>query len=348
MSKRIGLYPRVRVEGGGSGAVSQAGAVLLVETVRKVGLDTVISAALAPWRKPRAVHEPGKVLLDVALATALGGDCLADVAMLRAEPDVFGPVASDPTVSRLIDALAAAGPKALTAIRTARAEVRSRVWELAGEDSPAADGSVIVDIDGVLVLAHSEKQDATATWKKTFGHHPLVAFVDHGPAGSGEPVAALLRPGNAGSNTAADHITTARLALAQLPKHLRRGHRTLIRTDSAGGTHSFLDWLSRPGRWLSYSVGMTITDAIHQAVLKIPKKAWTPAYDAGGTERPGAWVAEITDMPDLSTWPKGMRLIVRKERPHPGAQLRFTDLDGLRLTCFATNTKGGQLADLEL
>jgi hypothetical protein len=322
--------------------------VLLVETVRKVGLDTAISAALAPWRKPRAVHEPGKVLLDVALATALGGDCLTDVAMLRAEPDLFGPVASDPTVSRLIDTLAVAGPKALTAIRTARAEVRSRVWELAGKDSPAAGDSVTVDIDGVLVLAHSEKQDATATWKKTFGHHPLVAFVDHGPAGSGEPVATLLRPGNAGSNTAADHITTTQLALAQLPKHLRRGHRTLIRTDSAGGTHAFLDWLSRPGRWLSYSVGMTITDAIHQAVLKIPKKAWTPAYDAEGTERPGAWVAEITDIPDLSTWPKGMRLVVRKERPHPGAQLRFTDLDGLRLTCFATNTKGGQLADLEL
>ncbi|WP_329538502.1 IS1380 family transposase (plasmid) [Streptomyces sp. NBC_01450] len=347
MSKRIGLYPCVRVEGGGRGVVSQAGAVLLVETVRKVGLDTAISAAMAPWRKSRAVHDPGKILLDVALATALGGDCLADVAMLRAEPDVFGPVASDPTVSRLIDVLAAAGPKALTAIRTARAEVRTRVWELAGEDSPAAGGSVTVDIDGVLVLARSEKQDATATWKKTFGHHPLVAFVDHGQTGSGEPVAALLRPGNAGSNTATDHITT-QLALAQLPRHLRRGRQTLIRTDSAGGTHAFLDWLSRPGRWLSYSVGMTITDTIHQAVLKIPKKAWTPAYGAGGTERPGAWVAEITDIPDLSTWPKGMRLVVRKERPHPGAQLRFTDVDGLRLTCFATNTKGGQLADLEL
>lgn len=272
MSKRIGVYPRVRLEGGVSGVVSQAGAVLLVETVRKVGLDTSISAAMAPWHKPRTVHDPGKVLLDVALATALGGDCLADVAMLRAEPDMFGPVASDPTVSRLIDTLASAGPKALTAIRTARAEVRSRVWELAGADSPAADGQVIVDIDGVPVLAHSEKQDATPTWKKTFGHHPLVAFVDHGPAGSGEPVAALPRPGNVGSNTAADHIETSQLALAQLPKHLRRGHQTLIRTDSAGGTHTFLDWLSRPGRWLSYSVGMTITDTLHQAVLKIPKK----------------------------------------------------------------------------
>ncbi|MET8404570.1 transposase [Streptomyces sp900116325] len=229
MSKRIGLYPRVRVEGGGSGAVSQAGAVLLVETVRKSGLDTAISAALAPWRKPRAVHDSGKVLLDVALGVALGGDCLADVATLRAEPAVFVPVASDPTVSRLIDALAAAGPKTLTAIRSARAETRSHVWELARANAPAVDGSVIVDIDGVLVPAHSEKQDATATWKKTFGHHPLVAFVDHGQAGSGEPVAALLQPGNAGSNTASDHIETAQLALAQLPRPLRRGRQTLIR-----------------------------------------------------------------------------------------------------------------------
>ncbi len=238
MKKTIGFYPRAHVEGGGHGVVSQAGAVLLVETVRKSGLDDAISAALTPWRKPRAVHDPGKILLDVALATALGGDCLADVGVLQAEPEVFGPVASDPTVSRLIDTLAAAEPKALTAIRSARAEARRPVWELAGAGSPAAAGPVIVDIDGVLVLAHSEKQDATATWKKTFGHHPLVAFVDHGQAGSGEPVAALLRPGNAGSNTAADHIEATRLALAQLPKVLRRGRQTLIRTDSAGGTHA--------------------------------------------------------------------------------------------------------------
>jgi hypothetical protein len=93
---------------------------------------------------------------------------------------------------------------------------------------------------------------------------------------------------------------------------------------------------------------MTITDAIDQAVLKIPERAWPPAYDAGGTERPGAWVAEITDMPDLSTWPTGMRLIVRRERPRPGAQLRFTDVDGNRPTCFATNTKCGRLANLAL
>ena len=122
--------------------VVEAGAVLLLETVRKTGLDQAISAALAPWRKPRAVHDPGKILLDVALAVALGGDCLADVAMLRCEPAVFGPVASDPTVSRLIDTLAASGERALQAIRSARSEVRRRVWSLAGENAPNADGQV--------------------------------------------------------------------------------------------------------------------------------------------------------------------------------------------------------------
>jgi hypothetical protein len=349
MMKPTGLYPRVRTRSGSSAVVCQAGGVVLTQTVRKSGLDTALSAALAPWRKPRAVHDPGKILLDVALAVALGGDCLADVAMLRAEPGVFGPVASDPTVSRLIERLAGAGAKALAAIRSARAAVRKRVWSLAADHSPVGqDGQVILDIDAALVTSHSEKEDATATWKKTFGHHPLLAFIDHGPDGTGEPAAAMLRPGRAGANTASDHITVAQHALAQLPKQHRRGRRTLIRTDSAGGTHAFLGWLTRPGRWLSYSVGMTITDTIHAAVTRIPKRAWTPAYNADGHVRDGAWLAEITDMLDLTAWPKGMRLIVRAERPHPGAQLRFTDADGNRLTCFATNTAGGQLASLEL
>lgn len=311
MRKRSGTYPRVRIESGGHGVVSQAGAVLLVETARKSGLDTAISAALAPWRRPRAVHDPGKILLDMALAVALGGDCLADVGMLRAEPAVFGSVASDPTVSRLVDTLAAAGTKALDAIRTARADVREYVWQLARNQAPDKDGQVIVDLDGVLVLAHSEKQDAAATWKRTYGHHPLMGFVDHGSGGTGEPVAALLRPGNAGSNTAADHITATRLALAQLPQRHRRGRSTLIRTDSAGGTHEFVAWLAQRGRWLSYSVGMTITEQIHQAVLKVPASAWTPAVEPGGEIRDGAWTAEL-DGDVLKGWPKGMRLIVRR------------------------------------
>ncbi len=122
----------------------------------------------------------------------------------------------------------------------------------------------------------------------------------------------------------------------------------LIRANSGGGTHDFLAWLTAPGRRLAYSVGFTITEEIQEAILAVPARAWTPAYDAGGQERPGAWVAEITGMLDLPGWPKGMRVIVRKERPHPGAQLRFTDIDGHRFTAFATSTKRGQLADLEL
>ena len=182
--------------------------------------------------------------------------------------------------------------------------------------------------------------------EETYGHHPLTAFADHGPDGTGEPLAVMLRAGNAGSNTAADHIEATRLALAQLPRHLRR--RALIRADSGGGTHDFLAWLTKPGRRLAYSVGFTITEDIQDAILKIPARAWSPAYDADGLARPGAWVAELTGMLDLAGWPAGMRVIVRKERPHPGAQLRFTDIDGHRFTAFATSTKGGQLADLEL
>ena len=181
---------------------------------------------------------------------------------------------------------------------------------------------------------------------KTFGFHPLAAFADHGAAGNGEPLAIMLRTGGAGSNTAADHIETTRLALAQLPRGQRR--RVLVRTDSAGGTHSFLEWLTAPSRRLHYSVGVTIAEDTQTAILKVPADSWTPAYDGDGRVRDGAWVADITGMLDLSSWPAGMRVIVRKERPHPGAQLRFTDIDGHRFTAFATDARKGQLADLEL
>jgi hypothetical protein len=196
------------------------------------------------------------------------------------------------------------------------------------------------------VVAHSEKEKAAATWKKTYGFHPLAAFADHGAGAGGEPLAILLRAGNAGSNTAAEHIEVTRLALAQLPRTLRR--RVLIRTDSGGGTHDFLTWLAAPSRRLHYSVGMTITDDMQEAILALPERIWEPAYDADGQARPGAWVAELTGLLDLSGWPAGMRVIARRERPHPGAQLRFTDLGGHRFTAFATDARRGQLADLEL
>jgi hypothetical protein len=337
----------VTVSADGRGLVSQAGAVLVWETLRVTGLSRGLSQALARWRAPLAVHDPGKIVADLAAAVALGGDCLADIALLREQPQLAGPVASDPVVSRLVRRLAQDGPRALKAIRAARAGARERAWALAGASAPGADGTLVtVDLDATIVIAHSEKEQAAPTWKKTFGHHPMTAWADHGQEGNGEPLALVLRPGNAGSNTAADHVEAARLALAQLPQRLRRT--VLIRADSGGGTHEFLNWLTAPSRRLHYSVGMTITEDMQAAVLKVPADAWTPAYDGTGQIREGAWVADITGMLDLDGWPAGMRVIVRKERPHPGAQLRFTDIDGHRFTAFATDTKKGQLAGLEL
>jgi hypothetical protein len=174
----------------------------------------------------------------------------------------------------------------------------------------------------------------------------VTAWADHGQAGTGEPLAIVLRAGNAGSNTAAGHIEATRLSLAQLPRHLRR--KVLVRAGSGGGTHGFLEWLTAPSRRLHYSIGMTITEDMQAAIGKVPAAAWTPAYDGDGQVRDGAWAAGITGLLDLSGWPAGLRVIVRKERPHPGAQLRFTDLDGHRFTAFATDARKGQLADLEL
>lgn len=152
-------------------------------------------------------------------------------------------------------------------IRAARAETRERAWKLADGKAPDAGRAVSVDLDGVLVIAHSDKEDAAPTWKRTYGHHPLMGFVEHGPGGTGEPVAALLRAGNAGSNTVADHITAAQLALAQLPKKYRRGRQTLIRTDSAGGTHDFVAWLAQRGRWISCPLASL---AVVRHISKLP------------------------------------------------------------------------------
>jgi len=352
--KNIGLYPRVQTDTAASKIVSQAGAVALVETVRAAGLDQGLSHALSRWRKPCARHDPGKIVTDLALALAVGGDCLADVAVLRAEPAVFGAVASDPTVSRLVDTLAADADQALTAIDSARAAARARVWGAAGQHAPhhaaSAEHPVVIDVDATLVTAHSDKELAAPTFKRGFGFHPLLAFADHGQDGTGEPLSAMLRKGNAGSNTAADHIAVLKAAFAQLPGHQpgrRPGKKVLVRADGAGGTHEFLSWLS--GQRVQYSVGFSLPDTFATELAMLDKaKLWQPAYDGEGQIRAGAFVAEATGLLNLGSWPEGMRVILRKERPHPGAQLRITDHDGNRVTAFATNTPRGQLADLEL
>ena len=333
--------------------VSSAGGVLSGEVCRLSGLDRGLSAALAPWRAERAVHDPGKVLLDVATAVALGGDCLADVAAVRAQPVLFGPVASDPTVSRLFASLSADAETtqaAVRAIRAARAAARERVWArrrpMSGEPGRS---QVVIDIDATLITTHSDKELAAPTFKRGYGFHPMFAFVDHGPTGTGETLAGMLRTGSASAFTAADHIEVLTAALAQLP-HSERA-RVLVRADTGGASKEFLNHITTSG--LEYSIGFTAMDPIRQALEKLPRQAWRAALDADGQPREGAQVAELTAWFEQSTsqparWPAGMRIIARRERPHPGAQLRLTDHEGWRITCFATNTRGGRLADLEV
>jgi len=348
-----GFYPAVRVDAAGDGVVSQAGGVVLTSVVKGSGIAAGLSEALAPWRKPFAVHNPGKILTDLALSLATGGDSVSDIDRLRNQPEVYGLVASGPTISRLFTTLSTVKPdKALAAINGARATARAHVWAQAGKDSPlhavSPENPLVIDLDASLLTSHSEKEDARPTWKKGFGFHPLCSFVDHGVLGTGEPLATLLRPGNAGSNTVADHIKVVKDSVTQLPKGYRSGRKIMIRTDSAGGTHGFLDWLTARGRSFSYSVGFPIHGAVADVLPLVPNDGWTKAYDSDGVERDGAWVADITGMLDLSSWPAGMRVIVRKEIPHVGAQLRITDIDGHRYTAIATNQAKGQLADLEV
>lgn len=197
------------------------------------------------------------------------------------------------------------------------------------------------------MTAHSDKEQARPTFKKGYGFHPLCVFADHGPDGTGEPLAILLRPGNAGSNTAADHITVLRDAFKQVPDLPDRpGKTVLVRVDGAGHSHRLVEWLTR--QRVQYSIGFTLPGDAAELIEQIPSTVWTPAYDADRKPRDGAWVAELTGLLNLEGWPDGMRVICRKERPHPGAQLRITDVDGHRITAFATNTTRGQLADLEL
>jgi len=188
--KTTGLYPRVRVDTSATGAVGQAGGVLLTRTVTATGLDRHLSAVLARWRKPLAVHDPGKIITDLALSLALGGDCLADLAVLRAEPGVYGRVASDPTVSRAIAALAGDAPAVLKAIDTARAAARERAWQLAGRHAPDygsdAKQPLVIDLDATLVTSHSEKENAAPTFNAASGSIRCAPSATTAPTGPGK------------------------------------------------------------------------------------------------------------------------------------------------------------------
>ncbi len=332
--------------------ISSSGALLVKEVIRVGGLNRVLSQALSAWRPARAAHDPGKVLLDVATAVALGGDCLADVAAVRAQPEMFGIVASDPTVSRVFTALAADVDEAVAAIRQARAEARAAVWSrrrpLAGTPGRRAGGQVIVDIDATLVTAHSDKECAEPTFKRGFGFAPMCSFVDHGQHGTGEALALDLRPGKASPWNVDDHLAALNNALAQLPEDERS--QVLVRADTGACSKVFLGHITDAG--LEYSIGFQAHETVKAAIETIPEQAWRAALDGDGEPRDGAQVAELTawmpapvtqnrsSRPGPKDWPPSMRVIARRERPHPGAQLRLTDHNGWRVTCFATNTRG--------
>ena len=256
-------------------------------------------------------------------------------ATIDAEPRPVGPRRIDSTAFRVVDRIAST-PGMLDAVRGAHARARARFWELHG-----APQRLTLDVDATLITAHSEKENAAGNYKGGYGFHPLQVYLDE----TREALGGLLRPGNAGSNTADDHKAVIDLALAQIPAEYVESLEILVRADSAGATHGLADYC-RDAR-MRFSVGYELTEQVRAAILQIPEDAWVVALDQDGNERENGEVCEITDMVDLSAWPKGSRLIVRRERPHPGAQLTFTDHDGYRFQAILTDQPDEDIAVVE-
>jgi Transposase DDE domain group 1 len=323
----------VEVSADGEGLVSHSGAYLLTELADRTGLTGALSGAMGQTRVRRSAHDPGVVLRDLAVSIADGGDCVSDLGVLAGQEALFGAVASQSTAHRVIKSIE--GTR-LEAIRAARAKARERAWE-----GGARPREIVLDIDATLITAHSEKEDAKGNYKGGFGFHPLLCYL----AETGEPLAGLLRPGNAGSNTAADHFEVLQMALEQLPAADLRGE-ILVRTDIGGQTKAFAADCRDAN--ICFSIGYEMKSRAREAIVALPEKAWHQAIDAEGTEREGAQVTELTEEVNLSTWPEGTRLIVRRERPHPGAQFEVFDTEGYRHTAFITDQDGKDIAALEL
>jgi Transposase DDE domain group 1 len=207
---------------------------------------------------------------------------------------------------------------------------RERAWK-----AGAAPGRVILDFDATPVSIHSEKELAAGHYKGGFGFNPLLASLGR------EVLAGVLRPGNAGANNAEDHLEVLELALEQLPESALDGE-ILARSDSAGASHAFASGC-RECR-IRFSLGYAINNTVREQILALGESAWTPAVNQDGQPRDGAWVTELTGLVNLDSWPQGTRLICRRERPHPGAQLSFTDVNGHRFQCFITDQPPGRTA----
>jgi hypothetical protein len=318
---------RVRIEADGDGVVAHVGLHVLGAFADRLGLGDALSAAVPPAGERLPVHDRGKVLTHAMLLLAGGGECCADVEALRAEERLFGLVASDTTTWRVfrheLDAEVVAG------LRAAVAPIRHQVWTRSAVTNTAEP--VVLDIDATLVEVHSEnKDDTAANYKGGFGFHPMLCFAD----ATGEALAARLRPGNAAPNNAADHITVLDDAIAQLPAAVAAGHRdgdpatdvgraVVVRGDSAGCTAGFVAGCR--ARNVGFAVvarsNKAISAAISRTFTETNDDRWAPAVRQNGEVRPGAQVAELTDLVvPPKGWPSGVRLIVRREPLHPGAQ----------------------------
>lgn len=369
MNNFIENYSRFPFDTNTTTLATHAGANLITETMDLVGL----SAGLQPLNRhtpDTAIHRGSKIFTDLAAVIALGGDCPQDIDQLRTrtgQHPLFGAVASAPTEARFIDQLTSLAPAAaVTDFNTAVKTARARAWVLAGERSPMHKVSernpLTIDLDATIITSHSEDKDgATGTWKGTYGHHPLFAFLDYGAKATREPLAFLQRTGSAGSNTASDHIKLTWMAVSALPADHPRGKKILVRADTAGCTYEYLSWLSAPGRGYQFSVTYAENAHTKTAVENLPKKAWNVARDDHGRKQTKRHTAEITLLMGeaLVKYPKGSRLFVRREPLHPGSrqarkQLRHQDTlftpelaGSYRYTFFLTNQKHPDTAVLD-
>ena len=333
MVKRNRHRPLIRVIADGRDIISHAGSRLLGDLSDRLGLTDGLSEAMASTKCRRRGHDRGEVLVDLAVMVASGGEAISDLAVLRNQPRLFGEVASNPTAWRTLEAI---DEDTLDRIASARAAARATAWE-----HGADPGFYVIDIDATLVTSHSDKQGAAPNYKQGYGFHPLVAYLD----ATGEALAGLLRPGNAAPNTVRDHLVVLDQALDQLPLD-PKDHEVIVRADSAGLTHGFLEHCrEREARFL---VGHDLTRSVATVLVSMPEERWIPALSPDGAEeREGAEVAEVSDLLDLSSWPEGTRAIARREEPHAGAQLSFTDVDGHRFQVCVTDLKDPDVAYLE-
>jgi hypothetical protein len=331
--------PPMRVIADGKGLVSHSGTRLLADMAERSGLQDDLSEALSPLVRRRRRHDPGRLLVDLAVMAADGGGYSSDLAPLRDQPGLFGPVASQPTAWRLLDAI---NDSLQAGIAGARAKTRARVWA-----AGLAPKAYTLDIDATLINVHTDKQNATPTYKSGYGFHPLMIFLDQ----THEALAGMLRPGRAGSNTAADHISLLDQALAQLPVKPKGddpegGVDMLVRADSAGATHGFVNAIVAKG--MEFSIGFDVTVAVQLAILQVPTDSWVEPMRQDMEPREGAGLAEITGYLDLSAWPTGTRAICRREEPHPGAQCTIFEPEGWRHQVFITNSDDDDIIYLEV